>query len=1130
MNALITVSRWLIFLILFTSNPVLAQSSLLQILTEELEREFEILKKEEIPPYYMEYRVSDVRSFSISATFGSLTGSDETRNRILLNSVRVGDYGFDNTHPSDHGSGFPGDFPVQITSLPLEDNEAAIRQKIWRITDMNYKSSVSTYQSLISSRSKKDSIPDFTREKAHQHEDPPMDDKLNNFDRKIWEQKLKEFSNVFLRDNVFAGGDANLEYILERKYFVSTEGSRIAQNHCRARLVLSATILAEDGNMIPLERVYYAESPAGFPSSDSIILACQEIVKDLRKLSDAPKAEPYTGPAILSESASGVFFHEIFGHRIEGHRLKEKSDGQTFKARIGEKVLNKSLTVYSDPTINDHKGEYLAGYYSFDEQGIPGQKVTVVEDGILKNFLLSRQPLDRNSKSNGHGRAGSLFQPVSRQSNLFIEAENTKTEEQLRKILKRECRKLGLEYGYYIERVSGGFTTTSRYQPNVFNIQPREVYRVYTDGRPDELVRGVTLIGTPLVMFSGIVAAGDREGVFTGICGAESGGVPVSTVAPALLVSRIETQKEPEGEHIKPILPLPGGIRSPEKYHPDDSIIMRALTDELRYNLDNLKYKDFDKPFFISYAFSKHREYTGTATLGSIESSSVKDYSSNYVRVLVGDYDLNDENFQDYSAGNSFSSGYIPTPLDHDYWGIRRSFWKITDEVYKSAGSIYKNKVETLNTMKLPDGFEPIPDFSREEPTRTVIQRPGTSMDTTGLDELLRIYSSIMLEYKDLISSNVTLKICQSDHFFINSEGTRVQYPTDHTTLMINVESFSKDFQPLSSSLAYDAVYPSALPLEKVVEADIRAMIDSILVLRGSPMENVSYYGPVLFCGSAARDILSSMVLSSMQLFTANRPVLIKDHHMNLYYTNGFNRNNHSLKQRVISDKINITARNHMTRYTGVELTGNYEVDAEGVIPPSNLSLVENGVLVNQLNGRTPSRDIRQSTGHMRSSPFFGKVVAPGILDIEVTDGGTTFHALKEQLITKARNENLEHAYILRKMSGQGRPMPLLLYQVDPETGAEQLVRMLTILELPEKSLRRITGLSSERVVHNTYYLGRAHSPEEITGMANFSFMGLPVSFIMPNAFIVDDVNLNPIVSPISISPPVVPSFMETGN
>ena len=170
---------------------------------------------------------------------------------------------------------------------------------------------------------------------------------------------------------------------------------------------------------------------------------------------------------------------------------------------------------------------------------------------------MSRSPIENFPRSNAHGRAQAGFRPVSRQSNMFIESTAAVTEQQLRQKLIDECKKQGKPFGLLFQDIQGGFTMTGRTMPNVFNVIPTEVYRVYTDGRPDELVRGVDLVGTPLVMFSMISDASDQFDIFNGICGAESGGVPVSAVAPSLLVNQVEVQKKSKSQERSPILSRP---------------------------------------------------------------------------------------------------------------------------------------------------------------------------------------------------------------------------------------------------------------------------------------------------------------------------------------------------------------------------------------------------------------------------------------------------------------------------------------------------------------------------------------------------------------------------------------------
>ena len=267
--------------------------------------------------------------------------------------------------------------------------------------------------------------------------------------------------------------------------------------------------------------------------------------------------EPYEGPAILSAGSAGVFFHEIFGHRVEGQRQKSESDGQTFTKKVGERLLPKSFNIVFDPTTSRYQGTDLNGYYKYDDEGVKAQKVNVVENGVLKGFLMSRCPIEGYTKSNGHGRAQAGMEPVARQSNLIVESSKMHSMDELRKMLIKECEKQDKEFGLLFKEVVGGFTLTGRRMPNAFNIMPTEVYRVFVDGRPDELVKGVDLIGTPLAMFSKIVAAGDESAIFTGTCGAESGSVPVTAISPALFISQIEIQKRQKTESVPPILPMP---------------------------------------------------------------------------------------------------------------------------------------------------------------------------------------------------------------------------------------------------------------------------------------------------------------------------------------------------------------------------------------------------------------------------------------------------------------------------------------------------------------------------------------------------------------------------------------------
>jgi predicted Zn-dependent protease len=288
-----------------------------------------------------------------------------------------------------------------------------------------------------------------------------------------------------------------------------------------------------------------------------ILEAVRTAGANLQQLLSAPLADPYVGPAILSGKASGVLFHEIFGHRIEGHRQKDESEGQTFTKMVNGAVLPSFLSVVFDPTRKTFDGVTLNGYYQYDDEGVRARKVGVVEDGILKTFLMSRSPVQGFPSSNGHGRRSPGNEIVSRQSNLIVESSKQVSDKALREQLIAEVKRQNKPYGLFFSQVTGGYTTTGRQGLQAFTVIPLVVYRVYADGRPDEMIRGVDIVGTPLASFQKIIATSDKSEVFNGICGAESGQVPVSAISPALLVSEMEVQRKERSQDRPPYLARP---------------------------------------------------------------------------------------------------------------------------------------------------------------------------------------------------------------------------------------------------------------------------------------------------------------------------------------------------------------------------------------------------------------------------------------------------------------------------------------------------------------------------------------------------------------------------------------------
>ncbi len=425
-------------------------------------------------------------------------------------------------------------------------------------TDERYKSAVERLIRIKANKSvsvkEEDQSDDFSKESTQQH---TGETKSIKYDLEAWKQKTRDYSSRFNAFPEIHSSSVSVSGLARNKYFVNSEGTSLRHGRTHWRLTIHASTKAEDGMRLFKIETFDVGVEQGLPDDQKVKDRIDRLIKGLLELREAPLMEPYTGPAILAGRASAVFFHEIFGHRIEGHRQKDEKDGQTFGKQVGKSVLPDFISVYDDPTLALYNDLYLNGHYRYDEEGVRTQRVDLVKQGILKNFLMSRSPIKGFPKSNGHGRSQVGRRPVSRQGNLVIESAKTVSTKELRKLLIKECKKQNKPYGLFFEDITGGYTTTGRYSPQAFNVTPIVVYRIYTDGRPDELVRGVDLIGTPLTSFSKIIACGDDPEIFNGYCGAESGRVPVSAISPSILTTQIEVQKKRKASDKLPVLSPP---------------------------------------------------------------------------------------------------------------------------------------------------------------------------------------------------------------------------------------------------------------------------------------------------------------------------------------------------------------------------------------------------------------------------------------------------------------------------------------------------------------------------------------------------------------------------------------------
>jgi predicted Zn-dependent protease len=534
--------------------PKAATDPVMRVMQAELARASSELGKTDSAPYYMSYTVYDQNLVVLVGAYGSLLTDASLDRRQADVVMRVGTPALDNTHGQSRSTG------MTSGNLPLGDDQDAIGRVLWELTDREYKRAAPAFLNVRTNTAvraeEEDKSPDFSKETPETHlgsVTPPA-----AFDRSSWGGEIRRLSGAFRKYPDIYFATVVLQVTDSNSRMVSSEGSAIETPSATTRLIMEAQTRADDGMELLRVETFQAPSASGLPSEGDLTAKIAKMADDLKALKNAPVAEPYDGPALLSGRAAAVFFHEVLGHRLEGHRQRDEEEGQTFTKKVGQEVLPKFLSVTDDPTVHELAGMKLAGSYDFDNEGVPAKRVEVIKDGILKNFLLSRMPIKDFSQSNGHGRSQPGLMPTGRQGNLIVSSTQNVPEAEMRQKLIEEVKKQNKPYGLYFDDIQGGFTLTTRSLPQAFQVLPVIVYKIYADGRPDELVRGVDIVGTPLAALTRILLTGDQQHVFNGVCGAESGQVPVSAVAPAMLFSEMEVQKRQHSHDRPPILPAPG--------------------------------------------------------------------------------------------------------------------------------------------------------------------------------------------------------------------------------------------------------------------------------------------------------------------------------------------------------------------------------------------------------------------------------------------------------------------------------------------------------------------------------------------------------------------------------------------
>lgn len=511
-------------------------------------------------PFYCSFLLRDTHWFNTWASSGSMYRRRSDRSRNVYCDIRVGSYRYDQT---THGGLRDNDEDLEsvaYVTVPVDDKcYDGLNIALWRLSETKFREALADYNlkeaSGVSTVDPNQRFASFTRADpirriSYARPEPIEEERWVTF-CKIVSGWLSELPHV-------SGNWVDFESSQETRVFVSTENVTIVQHSQIFSVAATLRKLTKEGSDIEQEVVINCASQRELPNLRTFKRMLLHKYDQLLKLSRARKIHSFSGPVLLHPGPSGLLFHEAIGHRLEGSRLLSTGEGQTFKGQVGKRVINVDLSIKDDPTLRRFKGRRCIGAYEYDDEGTPAQSTSLIEGGILKGFLTTRAPIaERRFTSNGHARNRTFQRPISRMGVTVIKGGPTAVSmKRLRELLLEEIKRQDKPFGMIVYHTLGGETETTRYDFQAFAGEISFATLVYPNGK-EVCIRGVNFVGTPLQALHNIIAIGDEQELDNGYCGAESGFIPISTIAPAILLSNLELQAKDEELVTQNLLPRP---------------------------------------------------------------------------------------------------------------------------------------------------------------------------------------------------------------------------------------------------------------------------------------------------------------------------------------------------------------------------------------------------------------------------------------------------------------------------------------------------------------------------------------------------------------------------------------------
>ncbi len=851
-------------------RPTSSHAPVVEALAPELERAMRELGRQQPRPHFLAYSVYDRAELSMRAANGTLESDALERRRSLDVDVRVGTPQFDSHH------GLPGARAARdLNRLPLDDEPAAMRAEAWSATLARYHEAATRYRELVARRQseEKSGTGQFTAESPHVHLEAPVS---LGVDRAVWRQLLRSASARLREAPQLFHTLVDLQATALNRSFVSSDGSRVQTGDVRIDVTIFARTLSPRGEVLEVNRRFFASEATHLPNEAQLGDAVSEVIREADELRRAPLGDTFDGPALLAGSAAGVFMHEVLGHRLEAEKLREESYGKTFDGKLGEALMPSFLSVYDDPTVAGLGTVDLAGAYRFDDEGVPAERAKLIESGLFRDVLRGRTAVLGFPRSNGHGRRREGYPVFARQGNLVTQPSLAWPHDALRAELRAEAARQGKSYGIFVADIQSGSThTAAGGGSQSVTVRPTQVFRVYTDGRSDERIRGVNLVGTPLTLLSKIMAAGDDYKAFNAVCGSGSGPVNHATISPSLLIRQVELERVRAIQTRPPVLTRPEPKDTPGIPESGDAAVRQAMAREIARSMSGLKAADGAVPQHVQYTVTDAEFAYASANFGAVTTVDSDAHRSLRVDVRVANEGVDSGNFVDPDLGPAAIGAPRRISMEDDPTALRLALWSLTDESFRRATRLLtkKRSVEAGQPATPSESASASPESSRASPsswspapaTTTVSVGKGWSepTDSIRLAAIAKTLSVELRAFSTLTGSNVQALHHRVRDRVLSNEGSWKDERRAYVEIFVTASAQSTDGRPSQNVIAFDGAGPTSLPPMATMQAAVRAMAKQLVATTRARVPE-SGTAVVIFEGRAAGQLMRQILAKEL--------------------------------------------------------------------------------------------------------------------------------------------------------------------------------------------------------------------------------------------------------------------------